>query len=891
MLSIFLSEELEDLARQSHSTVFLEYFCDNRDDRRNSAVAILRGLLHQLLGSRPNLYKYIMAEYQNQGEQLFSSFPSLWNIFRDMVQDPDLKTVYCVLDGLDECDEDSLEWFLLKLKSLFLTDSGPNTVCHLRMIIASRDLPGFLTEVLQSFPRITLDRDADAEINHDIHRFTEDKINEISKLKRYPDQLCVHVKDVFKKRAQGTFLWIGIAAQKLRECIVTEVEEALKSLPSGLEPLFARMLLQIKPERRQTIATILRWVVLAVRPLTVSELSIAIKQPDHDRDNDNVVAFTQEEVTRDQILNCGFLLRITEDTVDLVHQSVKDYLLRKTSDSNAELEAFRIKEDKGNLELARKCFYYLQDVALVGEPAVEDPKTFRMSPARREGLLEEFLLLRYAMQYWPMHARALNNKDGIFDVSQPFYQDPKFCAIWRKMYIILERRRMPFDLLHIAIFFNLKLLTENVISTYGLMKNEKSSGAKDQRNKQDEDGSTALHLAAKHGFEAVSQVLLDNEACVDARDRYEETALHVAAHGGHLAVARLLLDKGASTEAKTPGRETPLHYAALGEHSVVGLLLDRGASIEAETSSGETPLHYAAAFDHSKVVKLLLDRGASIQAENASGETPLHYAAWGKHSNVVKLLLDRGACVEAENKRGIRPLHNAASLGLPAMAQLLLEHKADVTAKDKDGNTPMHFAAESGNEGLVQLLLNRKAFKEARNRLRKTPLHVAVQHDCSDAVEVLLLHKASVRSRDCDGWTALHYAARSSAKAIVELLLNSGADLEVKCKKGKTALHMAAERGRMKILLVLLDQGALIDAQDTSGCTAVHYAAKNSRTLTLRHLLLRGASREIRNRDGLTALQQAKIDNDLAVVRLIEKFGNNIDTKVKTDRRKKESYR
>ena len=123
MLSIYLSEELEHLARESHDTIFLEYYCDNKDNRRNSATAILRGLLYQLLKSRPNLSKHIIPDFQIQGEKLFaessslSSLLSLWKIFCDILHDPDVKTVYCVLDGLDECERDSLKMLICKLKS------------------------------------------------------------------------------------------------------------------------------------------------------------------------------------------------------------------------------------------------------------------------------------------------------------------------------------------------------------------------------------------------------------------------------------------------------------------------------------------------------------------------------------------------------------------------------------------------------------------------------------------------------------------------------------------------------------------------------------------------------------------------------------------------------
>lgn len=808
MLSIFLSEELEHLAEQSHGTISLQYYCDNKDERRNSASAILRGLIYQILKSRSELFKHIIPDFETQGEELFS-FPSLWRIFCDMLQDPDLGTVYCVLDGLDECDRDSLEFLLRKLRSLLLTDLGQHTVCRLKMVIVSRDLSDFLPELLSSFPHVTLDLNTAAEVDHDISQFIETKVNELSKLRRYPDQLCAHVKDVFRDRAQGTFLWIGIAAQELGRHIITEVEGALKLFPKGLEPLFARMLLQIDPGRRQVVAQILRWVVMAARPLTVSELSIAI-MPYGDF---HTVAFSRKEVMRDQILSCGHLLRITKDTVDLVHQSVKDYLLRKNSDSNAELEVFRTKEDEGNLELARRCFYYLQDVALLKEQLVKTPQDFRMSSERKRELPREFPLLSYAMQYWPTHASALRHTDEIFDLSLPFYKDPKFCAIWRKIYLTLdgtEGERIPYDLLHIASYFNLKPLAENIISTCRLVKSKESS---DPLNEPDQNGLTALHLAAKRGYVAVGQLLLDEGAQIDVEDNSGRTALHVAVESGHLNVVRFLLDKGASTEARNLYGQTALHLATkYGNTKIVQTLLDRGAFIEATDESEETALHIASRCGHVQTVRRLLVEGASTEARNRDEQTALHFAVNYGDVHIVQLLLDKGAFVEAKNKHGMRPLHMAAGHDLLTKVRLLLKNRADITVKDENKNTPLHFAAQSGNEKLVQLMLEWGAYKEAKNRFKRTPLHSAAIKGRSTVVQMLLVNKVNVNSRDRDDWTALHHAAECKAIATVELLLDNGADLEMKCQEGETALHKAATLGCLSIVQKLLDEGALIDA-------------------------------------------------------------------------------
>jgi hypothetical protein len=361
MLSIFLAEELERTAKDSQDVLFLQYFCDNKDEKRNTAVAIIRGMIFQLLQLRPKLIDHILPSFQIQKESLFtsSSFETLWRIFETMLCDPVLGAVYCVLDGLDECDEALLEVLLNKFKALFSTKFGESSACHLNLIVVSRDLPDFIPEVLSSFPRIRLDPDADTEVNNDIHRFVEVKVDELSAYRRYPELLRVRVKEVFQNRAQGTFLWVGIVARALRKYKATEVEKALDLFPSGLEELYARMLLQIDDNRRETAAKILRWVVMAVRPLTLSELSAAIETAVMPSATFNCV-----EVMRDQVLHCGYFLTINKDEVGLIHQSAQDYLLRKTLDSNPELEVFRVKEEVGNLEITRKCLDYLQNGAL-----------------------------------------------------------------------------------------------------------------------------------------------------------------------------------------------------------------------------------------------------------------------------------------------------------------------------------------------------------------------------------------------------------------------------------------------------------------------------------------------------------------------------------------------
>ena len=237
MLSIFLAEELKRTAEYSPNALFIQYYCDSKDEKRNTAIDVVRGLVLQLLQAYPKLFDHILPSFNIQRQSLFSSFESLWRIFQSMICDPIFGTVYCVLDGLDECNEASLELLLKKFKVLFSVKINESSACRLSLIVVSRNYPDSISDSLSSFPHIDLDLDIDSEINNDIHMFVESKVEELSTLRRYSEGLCAHVKEVFRDRAKGAFLWIGIVARALKIYKASEVKNALDRFPPGLDEL------------------------------------------------------------------------------------------------------------------------------------------------------------------------------------------------------------------------------------------------------------------------------------------------------------------------------------------------------------------------------------------------------------------------------------------------------------------------------------------------------------------------------------------------------------------------------------------------------------------------------------------------------------------------------
>ena len=764
MLSIFLTEELAQVVDESSKGAkLIFYFCNNQDEKRNTAIAILRGLLFQILQNRPKLFKFILPDFETEEKTSYtiSSVEALWRIFESMFRDPDFGTIYCVLDGLDECDEGSSRVIITKLCDFFLANGSVSAPGGFKLIAVSRELPRPITQKLSDFPRLKLDPDSDDKINNDIKRFTSVKVSELSNIHNFGIKLRAYIESALLERAEGTFLWVGFVANELlQKDTCTEVVDTLESLPKGLPGIYGRMLLQIKEDRWNTTASILRWVVMALRPLTLPELAIALgtRAPE---------IISGDQAIQDHVRSCGAFVKIKEDGIGLVHQSARDYLLREEPDKDPMLERFRIKQKEANFELARTCFEYIQNGPFSNGP-IDIRDTLH---------LRKFPLLNYAALHWPEHARRCSDLgEKIFDLSGPFYQKKSLVfENWWKTYrrSADEAWNLPetFSLLHSASYFGILPLARKLLA-------EKGWKTIFQRfeNKKDTWGRTPLLYAARNGHEAVVKLLLERGADIDSKDEWGRTPLHWAAESGHEAVVKLLLERGAAVDSKDRWGRTPLLWATeSGHEAVVKLLLERGADVDSKDEWGRTSLLWATGKGHEAVVKLLLERGADVDSEDERGGTPLLWATEKGHEAVVKLLLERGADVDSKNEWGRTPLLCAMEKGHEAVVKLLLERGADMDSKDGRGRTPLHWAAESGHEAVVKLLLERGAAVDSKDRWGRTPLL---------------------------------WATESGHEAVVKLLLESGADVDSKDEMGRTPLWQAAENGHEAVVKLLLERGA-----------------------------------------------------------------------------------
>ncbi|KAJ5737279.1 uncharacterized protein N7483_002404 [Penicillium malachiteum] len=311
---------IEELTRshQENATICF-FFCQATDMRINSATSVLRGLIYSLVEKHPSLLRHVRARYDSAGKHLFediNAWSALVSIFTQILEDPSLKSIYLVIDALDEC-RDGLQ----DLLDLIVENS--TTYQETRWAVSSRNefqITEYLNSATQMAP-ISLELN-EASVSEAVKAFIQYKVDSLAKEKRYHDKITATVKHHSLANSQGTFLWVALVWKNLDQTPQRHVMRKLEIFPPGLDALYRRMMDQVRDSEDAELCTQILGTVTAVfRPVTLSELSSLLAER-NDGFNDLNTLF-------EIICICGSFLTLRESTVTFVHQSAKGFLNRE----------------------------------------------------------------------------------------------------------------------------------------------------------------------------------------------------------------------------------------------------------------------------------------------------------------------------------------------------------------------------------------------------------------------------------------------------------------------------------------------------------------------------------------------------------------------------------
>ncbi|XP_046862983.1 serine/threonine-protein phosphatase 6 regulatory ankyrin repeat subunit A-like [Xenia sp. Carnegie-2017] len=350
-------------------------------------------------------------------------------------------------------------------------------------------------------------------------------------------------------------------------------------------------------------------------------------------------------------------------------------------------------------------------------------------------------------------------------------------------------------------------------------------------NLKNNDGQTALHIAAYEGQEAMINLLCScNKMFADIQDKFDRTAVHIAAERGFSGIVEYLVDRvNVDINFRSKSGNTLLYIAAQNGHTnTVLALLNKRVPLHMPNKAGEVSLHAAVICGHVGVVETLLNKGAYVDCKTKDLYTALHIAVQHRKPKVVQTLLGYGANVHL--KGGMleeTPLHIAAHYkDGTEVAEMLLKSGANVDVPQENGETSLHIATRKNNISMIELLLSEGANAARKSQKGEIPLHIAVENSFFDIAAVLVNHvmksnlnlthgvKFIVNSPNKKGETPLHYVSKLTTNKetgeldlkTANLLLKHGGNPRLETVDTKeTCVHYCARSGNIDVLQALLN--------------------------------------------------------------------------------------
>jgi len=265
--------------------------------------------------------------------------------------------IYFLIDALDECDKSSRGFrqaFLASLADLFSVQQGSESI-HVKLLITCRSESDILDELNHLRGLMHIDS---GKINADLFKYIRTKVDELFTRKSYSSILKFDIQNALSEKAEGTFLWVSLVLEDIsKAAILSQVRKRLQSLSSSLSEVYSQIWDKIQKKDVENARFILQWVVTARRPLTVDKLAMTCALGSERWDKNTVPTADTLDELNDGFKICEPLVYLDSatKTINLIHQSAKDYLLEENLEGNKNPSMYRIIPDKANSVIFQIC--------------------------------------------------------------------------------------------------------------------------------------------------------------------------------------------------------------------------------------------------------------------------------------------------------------------------------------------------------------------------------------------------------------------------------------------------------------------------------------------------------------------------------------------------------
>ncbi|EQB45212.1 hypothetical protein CGLO_15945 [Colletotrichum gloeosporioides Cg-14] len=791
--------------KKMQQSTLITFFFNARGERlEKSTLGMYRSLLFQLIDGFPQLrtildYPALMKPTNGRREW---TLESLKDLFEEAVLDLENLSVTCFIDALDECDEDEIR----NMVSFFehIAEATTRKSVSFQVCFSSRH-----------YPNITISK-AVSLVLEGQQGHQDDIVNYVSsELKIGDSKIAQQIRHDLQEKSSGVFMWVVLVVDILNKEYdggrMHRLRQRLREIPSDLNELF-RDILARDSHHRDELLLCIQWVLFAKEPLRPEQLYFAIlagvevdaTEALSDWDSEDITADVMKRFILDSSKGLTEVTKSKIPTVQFIHESVRDFLLKHDGLSQIWSEFGIDFSGQCHERLRHCCINYINAATSVEIGKTLPNASSEKANELRESTEKRLPFLRYATQQVLYHSDAAEQAgvsqveflqsfdlagwiilDNLFEKHKIRRHTPNASLL----YILAEQDRASLICINrskIACFavederYGAPILAALATGSSGALRaflkahkeaNPKSLALQDFQIPSHQQSTTLIKPSRDFNFNAKKGILFNasvlgnatvvsllvelEEAHIDVSDPGNKEAMLRAAKRGDLDMCKVFVEiDNFDIDPKDKHYDTPLlHASERGHEALVRLLIGTGrVEINAPNYDYMTPLFTASGKGHHNVVRLLLETSeVKVDIDDPGGLTPLALAALNGHTEVVRLLLDTGKVeVDSRERNGQTPLSRAASRGRVDIMKILLETgMVEVDSRDDSGQTPLSHAASAGSTEAVSLLLNMgQANPNSEDDKGRKPLFYAMERrrtDESDAMVKLLQHHSSSR--------------------------------------------------------------------------------------------------------------------------------------------------
>ncbi|CZR69629.1 uncharacterized protein PAC_19529 [Phialocephala subalpina] len=837
----------------------LSFDFDRWDSRRNSEQALVSSLIRQLLTLNPQLYR-TMENITNllvaQSNVACGQLLALFRSFLSKVEPS--RNVFLVINGADQC----LQPLRGRVASLITMPSFAGSLKVLMTASTPLELPVNVLDCIRS--------SVGQRVAQIIFQKPAWKDSREAIIQRLCAEGCTYLqvklnlgileRGYTPSTRKGIRQFLSKEALQPKDTFETAVGALSQGEPAGL---------------------LLNWVFHALRPLTVSELAVALTlTPDKEVAGESALDTIGDElsltIVRDLVSSMGTILKLVDDEVMLIHHTIHDYFEAQRALLVPNFHAL----------VTRCCLMYLSACSAHMNTTPTSANGSDQACAKPE-MATAFL--EYAETSWlehykfePLPTKALDDEVLRFLTSGT----DAFKGWVRKFRTVLQWPidMDPGDTLLLAIQLGFRRVVQQITKSEGAIIPDRIVGA--------------MAASARAGNIEIFRDLLGTVP----PGLYLVPVLCAAAEYGRSEIVQLLMTRISASSfpsaSNSQENNDPLLLATANGHTAtVEVLLSHGCHIvssEETVRDGEAPrsrtnaVHLAAQLGDVETL-LTLQRlqpdefEALVESPNSDGKSPLQLCCIAGSSQAFDILFR----VSKPEDHDLHKLFSvAAEHGHLAIVDQLLS--AGVSIVDGRVSTtigPLQVGAENGHYAVVSRLIdegkklvNSTETLEATTRasLWKSQLSSSFEvsfddndnYDCR-IVALLAPYRDTSGEKDNNAMmNAVYYGQVDTVKVLMDAGISVHKNRD-SCPNYNGLLDSAISGNRPDSIRFLMDQGIAVQWDENWEETSIHYATRQRLSLCVRELLRKATPEDVwrKNGDNRTAFEIAVETGSAAAVK------------------------